>query len=70
MKDFISSILQSSIKWLIGALMSVGTAYFAVEAWVDTKVEAAENRVMFVRGLDMEHLNKRFDTIEKLLREK
>jgi len=70
MRDLMASILGASVKWLIVALTSVGTAYFAVESWVDTKVQAAESRVMFVRGLDMEHLNKRFDTLETILREK
>lgn len=67
MKQFLIGIIQSSAKWLLSALVAVAGAYFAVETWVDTKVEAAEVRVMFIRKADMEHLNKRFDTIERLI---
>lgn len=70
MKELLSSIFSTTIRWLISACIALGSAYFAVEAWVDTKVEAAEKRVMFIRGLDMKHLDQRFDTLEKLISEK
>jgi len=70
MKDFITNIFQTSIKWLLSCLIAIGSAYFAVETWVNSKVQAAENRVMFIRSLDMEHLNKRLDIIENLIRDK
>ncbi len=69
MKDFAIKLLASSVRWLIAVFVAVGSAYFTVEAWVDGKVEAAEQRVMQIRSIDINHLDKRFDTIERLIKE-
>lgn len=67
MKDFITKVLETSIRWMVGALVGVGTAYFAVEAWVDGKVEAAESRVMVIRSVDMKHIDQRLDSVDRKL---
>ncbi len=67
MKDLFQGILESSFKWLLGALVTVGTAYFSVEAWVNGKAEAVENRIMTIRQIDMKYLDQRLKSIDRKL---
>lgn len=40
------------------------TGFIAVESWVDAKIDAAENKILEVRKIDMEHLNSRLVSID------
>lgn len=69
MTEIALALLGKQWKGRVALALVVVSGVIAFDRWGDQKAYAVEERVMFIRGLDMEHLNKRFDVIEGLLRD-
>jgi len=55
------------IKGIVAALSLVLTAWIWLITHIDSKAEAVEKRVMEIRQNDMEHLDKRLNSIDNKL---
>lgn len=68
------SLLPSAVKAFVSVIaffVGIGWAsYGAVILIVKAEGKDIEEKIMVVRKIDMEHMDKRFDRIESLIKEK
>lgn len=71
MKGLIAFIFPTikAIVSVVAFMIGIGwAAYGAVKVIAHSEASAIEEKVIAVRSADMEHLNKRFDKLEELIK--
>jgi hypothetical protein len=67
---FIFPVLKAVIT-VVGFMIGIGWgAYQGVSRIAKAEAGAVREEIKTIRSLDMEHLNRRFDKIEELIKEK
>lgn len=67
--DFIFPVIKA-ILGVVGILVGMGWgAYQAVSHIAKAEASAVRDEIKVIRTLDMEHLNKRFDKLEELIKD-
>lgn len=67
--NFAAPILKG-IVGICGFLIGIGWgAYAAISIMVKAEANVVEQKLMTVRSIDVAHIDKRFDRIEKLIKE-
>jgi len=68
--DFIYPTIKAILA-VIGIILGMGWgAYEAVSHIAKAEASLVRNEIIVIRSLDMEHLNKRFDRLERILQER
>lgn len=68
--QFIFPALKAIIT-VVGFMVGIGWgAYHAVSEIARAEASAVKDEIKTIRTLDMEHLNKRFDKLEELIKER
>lgn len=68
--QFIFPTLKAAMG-VVAFILTLGWgAYGAVSAIARTEAQTVRDEIKVIRTLDMEHLNKRFDKLEDLIKEK
>lgn len=69
----LAQLLFPTLKAFIGVLMFmftvVSVSYVGIVSIAKSEASNIEQKIIAVREADMQHLDKRFDRIEKLIRE-